>query len=337
VRILVTGGAGYIGSKLVPRLLGLGHEVTVVDSLFFGRSPLEPCLDDERFRLVVADICDEGAVAGVLSGGFDQVIHLAAISNDPSAELDPALTRRVNRDAVAHLMRASKAKGVRRFIYASSASVYGIKDVDAVTEDLELAPITDYARYKAEGEAFLNELVSEDFVGVSVRAATVCGHAPRLRLDLTINILTMHALSQGRIRVFGGSQLRPNIHIEDLVDFYVELTSAPPEVIRGEAFNVSRRNRSVMALARMVQDELGGDVAIDVVPTEDLRSYRLSADKAATRLGFRPKRPLTRAVVELRDAFRSGAIPDPDSTWYRNVRHMQAHPGSFPFEPSDAP
>lgn len=323
-RVLITGGAGYLGSMLTPKVLAHGARVTVLDSLLFGEGPLEGFALNPAFTLVRGDIRDEALVRRVLADGrFDSVIHLAAISNDPSSELDPVLTRSVNREALEAVMRYSHELGARRFLYASSASVYGIKDVPDVTESLPLEPITLYARYKAEGEQVLERLLGPGFVGVSVRAATVCGWSPRLRLDLTINILTSHAVTRGALRVFGGSQLRPNVHIEDLTDFYVLLLDADPALVNGRALNVSTANASVMGLAEMVRDVIDPALPIEVVPTDDARSYHLSSQLVRDLLGYVPSRPLRQAVVDLAEAFRDGRVPEPDSPWYRNVELMK--------------
>lgn len=333
MNILVTGGAGYLGSVLIPKLLEAGHVVTCYDCLLFGREPISEVLGHPSFSLIVGDLRDRPHVERVLDAGeLDVVIHLAAISNDPSSDIDPELTRAVNLDAVDHLMNRAKTTGVGRFIYASSASVYGIKDTPDVTEDLTLEPITLYARYKVEGEKILNRLVDASFTGVSVRAATVCGYSPRLRLDLTINILTSHALTRGAIRVFGGSQKRPNIHIQDLTDLYVELVEFEASAINGQAFNVSQSNATVMELAEMVRAGIDPNLPIDVVPTDDLRSYHLSAERIARVLGFVPRSPLVRAVEELKDAFSRDLIPNVDDTIYRNVAHMNDHPEFFTFD-----
>ena len=223
-------------------------------------------------------------------------------------------------------MHAAKKHGVGRFLYASSASVYGIKDDENVTEELPLDPITIYAKCKAEGEKVLNSLVDDSFVGVSVRSATVCGYSPRLRLDLTINLLTDQALTDQRIRVFGGAQMRPNVHIRDLTAFYRMLLTAPADKISGRAFNVSRENASVMALAEMIRDELDSSLPIDTVPSDDPRSYHLSADRAREELGFEPRHDLVTAVRELREAYQSGRVADSRSSIYRNVAWMKARP-----------
>ena len=325
--VLVTGGAGYLGAILVPKLLARGHRVTVYDCLLFGEAPLRAVRSAPGLTVIRGDIRDHDHVDRVLAEGhFDSVIHLAAISNDPSSELDPELTHGVNLLGTEHLMRSAKDAGVARFLYASSASVYGIKETADVTEELELEPITLYARYKSDGEQILWGLLDEDFCGVAVRAATVCGWSPRLRLDLTINILTSHALTRGAIRVFGGSQMRPNIHIEDLTDFYAFLLDAPREAIQGQAFNISAENASVMALAEMIRAEIDPALPIDVEPTDDIRSYHLSAGKVRERLGFAPKRSLRQAVADLRAAFADGRVPEVGDPIYRNVAWMKQHP-----------
>lgn len=322
--VLVTGGAGYIGSVLVPELLADGAEVTVLDRLFFGRSALGRVVGHGGLRVVEGDIRDERLVADLLHGSrFDAVIHLAAISNDPTSELDAELTRSVNKTAVDVLMERAKEAGVRRFLYASSASVYGIKDDEEVTEELPLEPITLYARYKAEGEETLARLADAGFCGTSVRAATVCGYSPRLRLDLTINILTEHALIRGGIRVFGGEQMRPNIYIQDLTRFYRFLLVAPAGKINGQAFNVCHSNATVMALAEMIRDEIDPHLPIEVVPSQDDRSYHLSSRRAQRELGFAASTPLTTAVRDLREAFRDGRVTDPRDPIYRNIETMK--------------
>ena len=331
-KLLVTGGAGYIGAVLVPELIEDGHHVTVLDAFLYGTDPKSDPIVHERCDKIIGDIRDFALVDRVLrQGGFDAVIHLAAISNDPSSELDHEVTETVNLRAVDHVMHAAKRHGVGRFLYASSASVYGIKDDENVTEELPLDPITIYAKCKAEGEVILNDLVDDSFVGVSVRSATVCGYSPRLRLDLTINLLTDQALTDHRIRVFGGAQMRPNVHIRDLTAFYRMLLGVPADKVSGRAFNVSRQNESVMGLAEMIRDELDPSLPIDTVPSSDPRSYHLSADRARDELGFEPQHDLVTAVRELREAYQSGRITDSRSSIYRNVVWMKACPDLWRF------
>ncbi|MEM9490097.1 MAG: NAD-dependent epimerase/dehydratase family protein [Myxococcota bacterium] len=336
-KILVTGGAGYIGCILVPKLAATS-QVTVVDALWFGRDAFDHSTAGLRpgaVELVPGDIRDRAFVADVLDRTApDAVIHLAAVSNDPCSDLDESLTRSVNLEATGDLMRMCKERGVARLLNASSASVYGIKEQSDVTEDLSLEPLTLYARYKAETESIVNELVDDTFCAASVRAATVCGYSPRLRLDLTINILSYHALTRGEIRVFGGEQKRPNIHVQDLTDFYIHLLDCDAAQINGQAFNVVRENASVMALAEMIRDQIlsyrpddeRGELPIRIVPTEDRRSYHLSGQRARRELNFQPKHELGEAVAELRAAFADGRIADPHHYRYRNIDVMKKHP-----------
>ena len=233
--MLVTGGAGYVGSSLVPKLLAAGYEVTVLDLYLYG-DVFAGLQSRPELTEVKGDLRNPADVARALDG-CDAVIHLACISNDPSFDLDPELGKSINYDCFRPLVRAAKDAGVRRFIYASSSSVYGIKGDANVTEELALEPLTDYSKYKAMCEEVLEEEREPGFVAVTLRPATVCGYAPRLRLDLTVNILTNHAVNNGRITVFGGEQLRPNIHIEDMTDLYLRLLEAPDEAIDGKIWN----------------------------------------------------------------------------------------------------
>ncbi|MEZ4334232.1 MAG: SDR family oxidoreductase [Myxococcota bacterium] len=323
-RILVTGGAGYIGSVLCPRLLAAGHRVWVYDGFFFGRKPVEPLRKNADLTLLEGDIRDRAGLERVFAQqDFDRVIHLAAVSNDPSSELDADITRSVNLDGTRHVMELAKRAGVARLLYASSASVYGLREESRVTEDLELEPLTLYARYKGEGEAILAGLIDDGFEGVSVRSATVCGMSPRLRLDLTVNILTYQAICRKKISVFGGSQVRPNVHVADLAEFYALLLDAPG--VSGEAFNVSESNATVGEIAQIVRREIDPAIPIEVIPTDDNRSYRLDSTKVTRVLGWKPSRGIVDAVRDLAEAFAAGRVPDPDSAQYRNVARMSAN------------
>ncbi len=320
---MVTGGAGYVGSMLVPRLLAEGYGVTVLDLYLYGREPLDAVRDDPRLIEVKGDLRDPMAVAKALTGA-DAVIHLACISNDPSFELDPELGKSINYDCFRPLVRAAKAEGVKRFVYASSSSVYGVKDVPDVSEDLPLEPLTDYSKFKAMCEDVLVEERAPGFATLILRPATVCGYSPRLRLDLTVNILTNHAVNTGKITVFGGSQLRPNINILDMVDLYVLSLGAPTERIDGRIFNAGYENHSVMQIAEMVRDEVGKGIEIVVQPTNDMRSYQISSAKIARELGFVPKHTIGDAIQNLVTAFAAGKIPNSmDDPRYFNIRQMQ--------------
>jgi nucleoside-diphosphate-sugar epimerase len=319
-QVLVTGGAGYVGSNLVPKLLAAGYRVTVLDLCIYG----EVLAPHPGLRIVKGDLRDPGDVATAVRG-CDAVIHLACISNDPSFDLDPTLGRSINYDCFRPLVKASKDGGVRRFIYASSSSVYGIKSTPDVHEGLALEPLTDYSKYKAMCEDVLTQEREPGFVTVILRPATVCGYAPRLRLDLTVNILTNLAINNGRITVFGGGQLRPNIHIDDMTDLYAMLLEAPDAAVDGRIWNAGYHNLKVMEIAEKVREEIGPRVEIVVTPTDDHRSYHVSSERIRRDLGFVAGRTVENAIVDLRDAFSSGKVPNSmtDDRYY-NIKRMQA-------------
>lgn len=319
--IMITGGAGYVGSVLVPKLLNAGHKVTVLDLYIFGDT-LATDAGNPNLRQVKGDIRDPADVATALDG-CDTVIHLACISNDPSFELDPHLGKAINHDSFLPLVRASKKAGVRRFIYASSSSVYGVKETENVTEDLPLEPLTDYSKLKALCEEELHAEREAGFVTLIIRPATVCGYSPRLRLDLSVNILTNHAVNNGLIKVFGGEQQRPNLHIEDMTDLYVRCMEYPDDLIDGQVFNAGYENLKIREIAELVQGVVG-EVPIEVTPTDDLRSYHISSGKIQKALGFTAKHTVGNAVADLVAAFRRGDIPDPmEAPTYYNIRRMQ--------------
>ena len=323
--VLVTGGAGYVGAVLVPKLLAHGYRVTVVDLYIFGEAALAPVCGHPELRQVKGDIRDRALLERELTG-VDAVIHLACISNDPSFELNPALGKSINYDAFLPLVDISKDRGVRRFIYASSSSVYGIRQEENVTEDLPLTPLTDYSRYKALCEDVLLRAQAPGLTTLILRPATVCGDSPRLRLDLTVNILTNLAVNTGRITVFGGAQKRPNIHIEDVTDLYVQALEWDDARIAGETFNAGYENHTVAALAEMVREVVGREqVSIETTPTNDHRSYHISSEKIKRALGFEPRHTVEDAVRDLTQAFRAGRIPDSmDDPRYYNIKTMLA-------------
>jgi len=329
-KILVTGGAGYVGVPLVIELLKRNYQVNVLDLYYFGENVLDSVKNNPRLRQMKGDIRDQAILKRALAG-CDAVIHLACISNDPSFELDPELGRSINYDAFLPLLTLSKEAGVRRFIYASTSSVYGISDAPQVSEDHPLLPITDYSKYKVMCEEILLQHQSADCVPVIIRPATVCGYSPRLRLDLTVNILTNHAVNNNKITVFGGKQLRPNIHIQDIVELYALLLELPDERVAGKIYNAGLDNFSVMALAEkvrsVVQKKRPGQETLEIVttPTDDMRYYRISSEKIKRELGFNPKRSIEDAVSDLVDAFAAGLIPNPmtDPRYY-NIKTMQA-------------
>ncbi len=323
-KVLVTGGAGYVGAVLTPKLLAAGHSVTVLDAYYFGDHVLSAVADHPKLTQIKGDLRDRATLDAALIG-CDAVIHLACISNDPSFELDPALGRSINYDAFLPLVRLSKRRGVRRFIYASSSSVYGIKEEENVTEDLPLCPLTDYSRYKAQCEEVLAGERAPGFTTLTLRPATVCGYSPRLRLDLSVNILTNLAYHQREITVFGGTQRRPNLHMEDMTDLYLSALEWPSEQIDGQVFNAGWQNLSINEIADVVRREVGDDVRIVTSPTNDLRSYHISSEKIKRQLGWTPRRTVQDAVRDLLAAFRAGKAPGAlNDPVYSNIKTMQA-------------
>ena len=325
--ILVTGGAGYCGSLLTPQLLDAGYNVTVYDILYFGDSFLPK--DNPRLKIIQGDIRDASKLATALKGQ-DAVLSLACISNDASFELDERLSTTVNLDAFEPMVIAAKKAGVKRFAYASSSSVYGVSDKPDVTEDHPLVPLTLYNKYKGMCEPLLFKHTDENFTGVAFRPATVCGYAPRLRLDLSVNILTNHALTNNKITVFGGSQLRPNLHIQDYVDLCKLLLTAPTEKIANQIFNCGYQNMTIMDIAhlvkKVVEQEFPEKVPIEIVttPSDDNRSYHINSDKIRKVLGFTPKHTIEEAVCDLCRAFREGKITDSfTNDRYYNVRTLK--------------
>jgi len=321
--VLVTGGAGYVGSALVPALLDAGHAVKVLDLYLYGDDVLDAVKGNPRLEQIKGDMRDRKLLERIIPG-CDAVIHLACISNDPSFELDPGLGKSINYDAFIDLVKVSKASGVKRFIYASSSSVYGIKPEQNVTEDLPLEPLTDYSKYKAMCEEVLQKERAPGFTVLTVRPSTVCGYSPRLRLDVVVNILTNNAINTRKIKVFGGEQMRPNLHIDDMVRLYVEALGWPAEKIDGRIYNVGYHNFKVREIADMVRNVIGPDIEIITTPTDDNRSYHVSSARIQRDLGFVAQRSLEDAVRDLQKAFKGKLIPDSmtDDRYY-NIKRMQ--------------
>jgi len=323
-RVLVTGGAGYVGAVLVRQLLDRGYDVRVLDLYLYGDDVLRDVADRPGLEQVKGDIRDRRLLERVMPG-CDAVIHLACISNDPSFELNPELGRSINYDAFFDLVAVAKDSGVKRFIYASSSSVYGVKSEENVTEELPLEPLTDYSKYKALCEEVLLKEQSPDFTTVVLRPATVCGYSPRLRLDLTVNILTNYAVNSRRITVFGGAQKRPNIHIADMADVYLRVLEAPADQIAGKTFNAGYENHTVTQLAETIRSVVGRSTEIVTTPSDDNRSYHISSDKIRRELGFTPSHTIEDAVRGLVANFDAGRIPNPmTDIRYYNIKTMQA-------------
>ena len=322
--ILVPGGAGYIGAVLVPKLLDHGFRVKVIDLFIYGEDVFDRVKGHPNLTLIKGDIRDIDLLKREIPG-TDAIIHLACISNDPSYELNPQLGKSINYDAFLPLVDIAKRTKVKRFIFASSSSVYGVKKEFNVTEDLPLEPLTDYSKYKALCEQYLLEKQDEDFCGLIIRPATVCGYSPRLRLDLTVNILTNHAISRGRITIYGGEQKRPNIHIEDITDLYVQALEYPTEKITGKIFNVGYENHKMKEIAHIVKKTLNRkDLQVEFTESDDKRSYSISSEKIKRELAFIPRHTIEEAVMDLKVAFEDGCIIDPrNNIKYYNIKMMQ--------------
>ncbi|MCK5579918.1 MAG: NAD-dependent epimerase/dehydratase [Candidatus Omnitrophica bacterium] len=327
--VLVTGGAGYVGCVLVPKLLDKGYKVKILDLYMYGEDVLDAYKDNPNLEQIKGDMRDQELLEKSLAG-CDAVIHLACISNDPTFELNPNLSKSINFDAFEPLVKISKEYGVKRFIYASTCSVYGISDAPEVTEDHPLVPITDYNKYKGLCEPVLLKYQSPEFTTVIIRPATVCGYSPRQRFDLSVNILTNHAYNNHLIKVFGGAQTRPNIHIEDITDLYVMLLDLPDEQIAGKTFNAGFQNRSIADIAEIVRSVVseklpeGEEIALETTPSDDPRSYHISSAKINRELNFIPKHTIEDAVEDLMKAFEEGKYEDSmNNTQYFNIKTMQ--------------
>jgi nucleoside-diphosphate-sugar epimerase len=329
-KILVTGGFGYVGSRLTPHLLELGHSVRVLDLMLYTRAGLEalekhPKYPEwkSRFELVEGDIRDP-AVAGRAVAGVDTVIHLAAISNDPTGEIDEVLTRQVNFDAVGLLVALARAAGVRRFVNASSSSVFGIKNAADVTEQLEPEPLTAYSRNKMLAEWLVAAAAAPGFCAVNVRPATICGYSPRQRFDLTVNKLTADAIRKRVITVHGGEQRRPNVGMTDMINLYGILVEADAALISGRTFNFGFENHKVIEIARIIQSELADlNVAIKVTDTLDQRDYHISSKKIVSVLGYKPVSSIRAEVANLRRVLEGGQFADIDAAEHYNMKFMK--------------
>lgn len=322
--VLVTGGAGYVGSRLVPQLLDAGYKVKVLDLYLYGAQVFDAVRGNPNLTEIKGDIRDRAMLKESLKN-TDAVIHLACISNDPSFELNPELGKSINYDAFEGLVDIAKGSGVRRFVYASSSSVYGVKSDPNVTEDCALEPLTDYSKFKAMCEDVLMAKREPGFTTLILRPATVCGYAPRQRLDLVVNILTNHAVVNKRIRIFGGDQMRPNLHIQDMVELYLKTLEWPDASIDGKVYNAGYQNYRVRELAEIVQDVVGQNTEIVTEPTDDNRSYHVSSELIRRELGFEPRHSIQEAVAELSEALRDGRLTNTmNNVLYHNIKLMQS-------------
>jgi nucleoside-diphosphate-sugar epimerase len=307
MNVFVTGACGYKGSVLVPKLLAAGHKVRAFDIMWFGNH-LTP---SPNLEIVQGDIRN---IDEVDLDGINAIIHLSSVANDPCGDLDPKLTWEISCLATMQLADRAQRHGIKRFIYASSGSVYGVKEEEQVTEDLELLPISEYNKTKMCGERIVLSY-KDDMVVQIVRPATVCGFSPRMRLDVSVNMLTMQALKNKKITVFGGDQTRPNIHIDDITDLYLFLLDHPE--VTG-VYNAGFENITILDIAKMVTKYV--DAEIVVTPSNDPRSYRVNSDKLLA-AGFRPKKTVEDAIKEILGMVSQGVLKD-DDRWH-NLKWME--------------
>jgi nucleoside-diphosphate-sugar epimerase len=324
-KIFVTGGAGYCGSRLVPLLLERNYEVTVYDIMFFSDNFLPK---NKNLKIVNGDIRDKQKLENACKD-HDVFINLACISNDASFELDEKLSTSINLEAFEPMVKIAKSNRISRFIYASSSSVYGVSESENVTEEHPLVPLTLYNKYKGMCEPILLNHTNDDFTGVIFRPATVCGYSPRLRLDLSVNILTNHGFNNKKIKVFGGEQLRPNLHIRDYCDAILLLVEAKKELVKNQIFNVGYENMSIAKIALLVKKVLENkfgmkNIDIEKSESDDKRSYHINSDKIKKILNFVPKYSVEYAINELATAFKKDIIHNSfDNDIYYNVKTLK--------------
>ena len=307
-KIFITGGAGYCGSRLVPFLLKKKFKITVYDILYFGKKFLPK---HKNLKIIKGDIRDTKHLEKTCKD-HDIFINLSCISNDASFELDKNLSKTINLDAFEPMVKIAKKNGIKRFIYASSSSVYGLSKKRNVKENHPLVPLTLYNKYKGMCEPKLFKHTDENFTGIVFRPATVCGFAPRLRLDLSVNILTTHAYFNNKILVFGGKQLRPNLHVQDYCDALLKLIKTDKKLVQNEIFNVGYQNMSILNIAKkvkkIVEKKLKKEISLQIVKSNDNRSYHINSDKIKNKIKFKPKYSIDYAVNELCDEFKKNKI-----------------------------
>jgi nucleoside-diphosphate-sugar epimerase len=320
-KILVIGGAGYVGSQLVLELLKKNYQVTVYDLMIYGNIFKEKL---DNLSLVKGDVRDLNKLKDIVSLN-DSIIHLACISNDPSFELNPKLGHEINYSCFEPLVKISKDLGIKRFIYASSSSVYGVKEEKEVNEESKLEPLTDYSRFKAQCEEVLLKYSDNNFIATILRPATVCGFSIRQRLDLVVNILTNIGYHKKQIKILGGNQLRPNIHIDDMVGAYLHVLETDIQLIKNEIFNVGFENYTVENLAKMVKKNIGEEVKLLYEKTNDNRSYHISSKKISEKLGFLPKKNIEDGIKDLIFAFENKILINTlENENFYNIKKMQS-------------
>tara|TARA_A100001011_G_C14321313_1_gene850813 strand:- start:1078 stop:2082 length:1005 start_codon:yes stop_codon:yes gene_type:complete len=319
-KIFILGGAGYVGAELVKSLLEAGYSVTVFDLFIYGEDVIQ---NHPNLTTIKGDMRDLSLLNESIKGCTD-VIHLACISNDPSFELDSNLGKSINYDCFEPFIEICLKNKIQSFIYASSSSVYGIKKEKNVTEEMKLEPLTDYSYYKAKCENILQNYSNDNFITTILRPATVCGYSKRQRLDVIVNILTNHAYNNKKIKIFGGSQLRPNIHIKDMVRCYISILNTPNSIKSGKIFNAGYQNQSLNEIAQTVKNCFIEKIEIETVTTDDNRSYHISSEKIKREIGFNTIYGIEDAAKDLINAFENKLLINPlNNSKYYNIKKMQ--------------
>lgn len=323
-RVLLVGGGGYVGVELQRSLAESNYYVRVLDTFWYPNGKWSNSDGDfvNKIEYFDGDIRDKNIVNKALRG-MDACIHLACISNDPSYELNPNLGRSINFDSFGMFIEEINKSSVKTLIFASSSSVYGIKKEENVTEELLCSPLTDYSRYKVMCEDLALKSISKEVCFTIVRPSTVCGYSRRQRFDLVVNILTLSALTQSEIKVEGGDQFRPNLHIKDMISSYQLILEASREVIDRKIYNVAGENLTVLQIAQKVKSQMPGKCDIKIVPVLDERSYRVSGEKIFTEIGFTPKYSVDEAIADIKQAYFSGKFPNFKSELYFNIKQMK--------------
>ena len=323
-RVLLIGGGGYVGAELQRHLISLGYTVRVFDTFWYSRGkwPAGSFQGSSRLEYINGDVRNLELIKGALRD-VEYCIHLACISNDPSYELDPELAYQVNFEAFKSFIPLLNGSNVKRFVFASSSSVYGVKMETNVTEELSLEPLTDYSKYKVRCEQITLSELNPNIVSTILRPSTVCGYSRRQRFDLVVNILTLSALRDGVIKVEGGDQFRPNLHIQDMLESYSLVLNSPPLLINREIFNVAGENLTVRDIALRVQKAVGPSTKIEYLPVKDSRSYRVSGEKIYQRIGFRPRFNVDHAIADLISAYEDNLFEDTNWSEFYNLKRMK--------------
>ena len=325
MNLLITGGSGYVGTRLIYRLLSKNINIHNYDISLFGDNHLPK---NKNFYYHKKDLRDIKSFEDVIKKNkIDTVLHLACISNDPTFELNSKISKEINFTAFEPLVKVSKSNGVKKFIYASTCSVYGVSDQPEVKEDHPLLPITDYNKFKALCEPILNNYVDENFHGVTIRPATVCGYSEKMRFDLTVNILTNFAFNKGFIKVFGGQQKRPNCHIEDMCNLYEKLIFENISAFNGEIFNLGSENLKIIDIAEMIKSLMktrySKDIEIKIEASSDPRSYHINSDKIKNLLNFEFKYKVNDAINDLLNEFDKGNLKDSFEEKWSNISTLK--------------